>query len=124
MSFGLFKETGRLSRGKDISMIKSLIATLVASFFSTAAYSEVVGAVLVADDSECKSDHMVFSNNSGFINAEWFGGVFWEDRVYYAEFHRFGMTDVFDENGNEVGRIWVDDFWGSNSSASEFCYSK
>lgn len=104
-------------------MLKNLLATLVASVFATAVYSEVIGAVLVADDSECSSDHMVFSNNSGFVNAEWYGGMFLEDRVYFADFHSFGMTDVYDEDGNEVGRIWVDDFWMSNSEASEFCYN-
>ena len=105
-------------------MKKSLLSTLVASFFATAAYSEVIGAVLMADDSECSSSRMVFSNNLGFINAEWFGGIFWEDRVQFADFHSFGMTDVLDEDGDEVGRIWVDDYWVSNSSASEFCYNR
>jgi hypothetical protein len=105
-------------------MKKSLLSTLVASLFATAAYSEIIGAVLVADDSECSSSHMIFSTNLGFINAEWFGGVFWEDRVYYANFHSFGMTDVLDEDGDEVGRIWVEDYWMSNSSASEFCYNR
>ena len=104
-------------------MKRRLLYTLVASFFATAAYSEVIGAVLVTDDSECSRSHMVFSNNLGFINAEWFGGIFWEDRVYFADFHNFGMTDVLDEDGDEVGRIWVDDYWVSNSSASEFCYN-
>ena len=105
-------------------MKKSLLSTLVATFFATGASSEVIGAVLIADDSECRSSRMVFSNNLGFINAEWFGGVFWEDRVYFADFHSFGMTDVLDEDGDEVGRIWVDDYWVSNSSASEFCYNR
>lgn len=104
-------------------MIKNLFVTLAVSLFATAVHSEVIGAVLVADDSECRNDHMVFSNSSGFVNAEWFGGLFWEDRVYFAEFHSFGMTDVFDEDGNEVGRVWVDDYWMSKSDASEFCYN-
>ena len=104
-------------------MKKSLLSTLVVSFFATAAYSEVIGAVLVAHDSDCMSSRMVFSNNLGFINAEWYGGIFWEDRVCFADFYSFGMTDFLDKDGDEVGRIWVDDYWVSNSSASEFCYN-
>ena len=81
-----------------------------------------VGAILVADDYECRSDHMVFSSNGGFVNAEWFGGSFMEDRVYFGDFHSYGMTDFYDEDGDEVGRVWVDDFWVSDQDASEFCY--
>ena len=67
---------------------------------------------------------MVFSNNLSFINAEWYGGIFWEDLVCFADFYSFGMIDVLDKDGHEVGRIWVDDHWVSNSSASEFCFKR
>lgn len=99
--------------------------TLAALLFlstTTTATADMVGAVLVADDYECKSDHMVFSNNSGFITAEWFGGSFIEGRAYFGDFNSYGMTDVYDSDGDQIGRVWVDDFWVSNSDASEFCY--
>lgn len=105
-------------------MTKNLFSALVAFFIATEAYSEIIGAVLVADDSKCRHGRLVFSNNSGFVHAEWFGGIFWEDRVYFGDFHTFGMTDIFDEDGDVAGRIWVDDYWMSNEDASEFCYGE
>ena len=89
---------------------------------TTAVSAEMTGAVLVADDYECKSDHMVFPNNSGFINAEWFGGLFTEGQLYFGDFDSYGMTDVYNRDGNEIGRVWVDDFWVSNRDATGFCY--
>jgi hypothetical protein len=103
--------------------MRTIVLTLLVLVLSTAAATaEMVGAVLIADDSECNSDHMVFSNNTGFINAEWFGGLFMEGKLYFGEFGSFGMTDVHDEDGDYVGRVWVDDFWVSNQDATEFCY--
>ena len=97
-------------------------ALLMFILSTTSASAEMIGALLVADDSDCRSGHMVFSTNFGFVNAEWFGGVFTEGQLYLGEFHSYGMTDVYDESGDEVGRLWVDDFWVSNHDASEFCY--
>jgi hypothetical protein len=103
-------------------MIKTLLTAVAVSFAASAALAEVVPAVLVLDDSECSSGNMVFYSDLGFITAEWFGGLYWEDQVYFGVFNNFGMTSVFDQSGAEIGQVWIDDFMVSQSAATEFCY--
>ncbi len=95
---------------------------LLATLGATGAQADLVAAELVADDTECSSSRMVFATAAGFSNTEWFGGLMIEGQVYFADFESFGFTDVYDRSGNEVGRVWVDDFWVSKSTASQFCY--
>ena len=90
-----------------------LLAWSVAVLFvvsPTSVIAEITVAKLVADDSECRNSKMIFYSESGFIDAEWFGGLMQEDVVYFADFHSFGMKDDYNQDGEEAGRIWVDNF--------------
>ena len=100
-----------------------LFLLLINSSFANAA----IRANIAYDDYECESDHMVFESSSGYILAEWFSGTLHSGNYFYADFHSYGFKDVYSneedaENGeNSRGRIWIDDYMMSESSAMEWC---
>ena len=85
--------------------------------------SASIRAYLVNDDYECESDHMVFETSSGYILAEWYSGSLHSGNFFYGDFHSYGFKDVYDNNNDEysLGRIYIEDYMVSYSSAEEWC---
>ena len=84
----------------------------------------VVGGVVVADHYTCNiSDRIVIETRRGYTNAEVYRGygATHEGEILYGEFHSYGFTDIYDENGTEVGRLYIDDYMVGESSAVEWC---
>lgn len=99
-----------------------LAAFLAATLTPGMASADVVGGMLVADELACNNDHMIFYTEKGYVQAEWYRGSMHEGRVYFAEFHAYGLSDVYNEDGDGIGRIYVDDYWMSETDAAEYCH--
>ena len=108
---------------------KAVIATALialAGFTSFFAYA-TERAYLAYDDYECKSDHMVFETSSGYVLAEWYGGVLHSGNFFHADFHGYGFKDVYESQQeaeaeeNSRGRIWIDDYMVSDTAAKKWC---
>lgn len=85
----------------------------------------IVGGVVVADHYDCTTyDRIVVATRGGYTNAEVYSGYgsIFEGRLVFGEFHSFGFTDTYDDDGNEVGRLYIDDYWVSEDTAAEWCY--
>ena len=105
-------------------VLKLCITTMWMVLFSVTAFGEVVG-VVVADHYKCEMyDRIVVETERGFTNAEVYSGYSdtLEGDIIFGELHSYGFTDIHDENGYDVGRIYVDDYMVSNSEAVEWCF--
>jgi hypothetical protein len=83
-----------------------------------------VGGVVVADHYTCNTyDRIVIETNRGYTNAEVYRGynATLEGDIIYGELHSFGFTDIYDNNGRDIGRLYIDDYMVSESSAVEWC---
>ena len=86
-----------------------------------------IHAYLEYDDYECKSDHMLFETSYGYVLAEWYSGTLHSGNSFYADFHSYGFKYVYgneedaDNAKNSRGRIWIDDYMASYSTAMEWC---
>ena len=86
-----------------------------------------VSAYLQYDDYECVSDHLVFETSMGYVTAEWYSGTLHSGNYFYGDFNSYGFKDVYssqedaENRENSSGRIWIDDYMMSGSSAIEWC---
>lgn len=84
----------------------------------------VVGGVVVADHYTCNTyDRIVIETRRGYTNAQVYLGYDYtlEGNVIYGELHSYGFTDIYKESGRKVGRLYIDDYMASESSAVEWC---
>tara|TARA_B110000459_G_C16138970_1_gene285653 strand:+ start:64 stop:363 length:300 start_codon:yes stop_codon:yes gene_type:complete len=94
---------------------------------SFTANASVVSAYLHHDDYYCVSDHLVFETSMGYVTAEWYLGTLYSDNYFYGDFNSYGFKDVYssqqdaENEENRRGRIWIDDYMLSRSSAMEWC---
>lgn len=89
--------------------------------------NSVIGGVVVADHYECNTyDRIVIATRRGFTNAEVYSGygATVEGRVVFGELHSYGFTDVYDDDGREVGRLYIDDYLVGEDTAAEWCYGE
>ncbi len=106
-------------------MKKLLLTTILMVSFT--ANASVVSAYLHYDDDYCVSDHLVFETTLGYVTAELFLGDLNSDYYYYGEFNSFAFKDIYssqqdaENEVNSIGRIWVDNWMVSESSAMEWC---
>tara|TARA_S200000501_G_C20767970_1_gene719197 strand:- start:638 stop:964 length:327 start_codon:yes stop_codon:yes gene_type:complete len=94
--------------------------------FSNIAISDVKG-VVVLDHYECKSsDHIVIETNLGYTLAEVYAGYSktHEGHIVYGDLHSYSFKKIYDEDGKKIGRLWLDDYMASESSALEWCYEE
>ncbi len=95
---------------------------------STTCAKKCIRAYLEYDDYECKSDHMVFETSSGYVLAEWYSGSLHSGNSFYADFHSYGFKYVYgneedaDNDEDSRGRIYIEDYMVSYSSAMEWCF--
>lgn len=83
-----------------------------------------VGGVVVADHYTCSTyDRIVIETNRGYTNAEVYQGydATLEGANIYGELHSYGFTDIYNMNGRAIGRLYIDDYMASESSAVEWC---
>ena len=101
-----------------------LTAILMVSFTASAS---VVSAYLHYDDDYCVNDHLVFETNMGYVTAELFLGNLNSGYYYYGEFNSFAYKDVYSSDQdaenevNSIGKIWINDWMETESSAMEWC---
>ena len=104
-------------------------STLVVIMIGLLAYpvmADTWGKVVV-DHYRCTEgigDRIVIATNLGFTLAEVYSGytATHEDKLLFGELHSYGFTDFLDDNGNEAGRIYVDDYMASETTARQWCW--
>lgn len=109
-----------------MNKIMRFISLMVLTTCTTYSNAYIRGYVKY-DDYQCESDHMVFETSSGYILAEWYSGTLHSGNYFYADFHSYGFKDVYrniedaDNEENEEGRIYIDDYMKGRSAAMEWC---
>ena len=104
--------------------MKKLIP-LVLLLFSGNSVAQVAG-VVIADHYTCNtSDRIVIETRMGLTNAEVYRGYSdtHEGDVLTGDLHSYGFTEIY-KDGDEVGRIYVDDYMVSESTASDWCFNR
>ena len=106
-----------------------ILVTLTFFSFSLPAQSEVWGKV-VLDHYECdgegSSDRIIIATELGYTLAEVYSGYpdTYEGRLILGDFNSYGFTDFLDENGNDAGRLYIEDYMASEGTAREFCFGQ
>lgn len=93
--------------------------------FALPASAEVVRGVVVKDHYECEpSDRVIIETSKGYTLAEVYSGygAAIEGKVILGDFHSYGFTEFFDSNGDQRGRLYIDDWMASDSTAIEWCF--
>lgn len=86
--------------------------------------TSVVPGVVVLDHYTCNtSDHIVIETALGYTIAEVYSGysATYESKTIQGEFHSYGFTDIYDRDGDEVGRVYVEYYMVDESRAKEWC---
>ena len=108
----------------EINIRKTSIFFICFSIFITnELLAQVVGEV-VADHYRCETyDHIVIETNGGYTLAQVYSGYSdtYEGHVLEGDLHSYGYTEIY-KDGEEVGRIYVDDYMASESSAKDWCF--
>ena len=75
-------------------------------------------------DSEGSSDRIVIATERGYTNAEVYSGYSetYEGKLIYGDFNSYGFTEFFAEDGDEGGRLYIDDYMVSKTSAKDWCW--
>ncbi len=92
-------------------------------FFTNDLLAQVVGEV-VADHYRCETyDHIVIETRRGYTLAQVYSGYSdtYEGHVLEGDLHSYGFTEIY-KDGEEVGRIYVDDYMASESAALDWCF--
>lgn len=85
---------------------------------------------IVVDHYECdgegSSDRIVIATELGFTLAEVYSGYRSanEGDLIVGDFHSYGFTDFYDDNGNDAGRLYIEDYMTSETTAREFCWGE
>ena len=82
---------------------------------------------VVVDHYECSagaSDRIVIATERGFTLAEVYSGysATHEGKLIFGDLNSYGFTDFFDEDGDEAGRLYVEDYMASESTARDWCW--
>ena len=94
-------------------------------FLTNNLLAQVVGEV-VADHYTCETyDHIVIATNRGYTLAEVYSGYSdtYEGHILEGDLHSYGFTDIY-KDGEEVGRIYVDDYMVGKSAANDWCFNE
>ena len=105
-----------------VSITILLIATI-----STPAFSKEWGKIIVDHyecDGEWSSDRIIITTELGFTLAEVWQGYqnAYEGDLIIGDFHSYGFTDFYDEDGHDAGRLYIEDYMTSEATAREFCW--
>ena len=46
------------------------------------------------------------------------------DIKIYSDLNSYGFTDFLDENGDDAGRLYIEDYMASEGTAREFCWGQ
>ena len=101
----------------------SFYATVFLALLPNYASAEVMGVVAL-DHYECKtSDHIVIETRRGYTIAEVYRGYrdTYEGHYISGDLHSYGFTEIYKE-GEEVGRLYIEDYMVGRSRALEWCY--
>ena len=103
------------------------LATLLILLNTLPIKAEVWGKVIV-DHYECdgSSDRIIIATNMGYTLAEVYGGysATYEDDLIFGDLNSYGFTDFLDENGDDAGRLYIEDYMASEGTAREFCWGQ
>jgi len=87
----------------------------------------MIGGYVVLDHYECKSsDHIVIETNMGYTIAEVYRGYSetYSGKIIYGDLHSYGFKLIYNSDGVEIGKLWIDDYMVSDSRALEWCYEE
>ena len=71
--------------------------------------------VVVANPSGC--DYYIVETTSGYTLLEWYGGNDpSEGDTLVGDFESYGMKTIYNITADRETRVWVEDFWLSESS--------
>ena len=108
----------------NLIIVRLSIVFICLGIFSTnQLFAQVVGEV-VADHYRCETyDHIVIATRSGYTLAQVYSGYSdtYEGHVLVGDLHSYGFTEIY-RDGEEVGRIYVDDYMASESAAKDWCF--
>ena len=107
-----------------ISFKQIILASLCLGTVSLQSLANICG-IVVLDHYECETyDHIVIQTKRGFTLAEVYKGYrnTYEGDLVCGDLHSYGFTQIYDEDGEEIGRLYVDDYLVGESSAAEWCY--
>ena len=82
---------------------------------------------VVLDHYECKSsDHIVIETNKGYTIAEVYSGysATHSGKVIYGDLHSYNFELIYNSDGDEIGKLWIEDYMVSKSRALKWCYEE
>ena len=103
-------------------MVTLLLIALLVFFPAIVLSSSVTGIVVLEATPGC--DHFVVETSGGYSLLEWYGGVvtIWEGDKVFGEIHSYGFKDIYIDGRGEM-RVWVEDYWMSESDTLEYFHS-
>jgi hypothetical protein len=74
---------------------------------------------------QCEHDYIIIECGYGYTFAEWYGGSTPDvgDKIV-GKLNNYGFKDVYNSSKGSKMRIYIDDYWMSESSALEKFYEK
>jgi len=112
-----------------MSKMIAVVAAFVIFSSPLPAKGEVWGKVIV-DHYECdgdgSSDRIIIATKVGYTLAEVYSGYSdtYEDHLVFGDLNSYGFTDFLDKDGDDAGRLYIEDYMASESTAREFCWGK
>tara|TARA_B110000003_G_C16254295_1_gene380340 strand:- start:21 stop:341 length:321 start_codon:yes stop_codon:yes gene_type:complete len=106
--------------------MKKFVTVFLILGFSNIALSNDRG-VVVLDHYECKShDHIVIETSMGYTLAEVYEGYenTYEGHVVYGNLHAYFFNEIYDEDGNQIGSLYLEDYMVDESRALKWCYEE
>jgi hypothetical protein len=74
----------------------------------------IIKSVVRLDHYDCKTyDHIVIETTPGrYTAAEVYGGYSstHSEMVMFGDLHSYNFPDIYDEDGDEIGSLWIDDY--------------
>jgi len=105
-----------------------IILVLLLVGFSVSAYAETkIPGKVIFDHYDCNTyDYIIIETRSGYTTAQVYSGysATYSGKLIYGDFHSYGFTEIYNDDGDEVGRIWVDDYMVSAYTANEWCFEE
>jgi len=102
------------------------LGLLLGTFSVNSGFADTWGKIVV-DHYRCTaglSDRIVIATERGFTNAQVYSGYSetYEDKLIFGDLHSYGFTDFLTEDGYEGGRLYIDDYMASKSTAQKWCW--